>query len=165
MLVAVWVNEQNRAELAVELKSVHTGPGYECRNRDHAEIPRLWTPHRRRARRALCEPLSVRYRTGLCTPETEIEKSPAETGARNPPRKSRNARNCRPETGSPQPNPRECRRFSPTGKYPPGDRTAWLMTQSAANPSRAEIPGRGRAASIDWSFYARPNQLLPARVP
>src|SRR3984893_12437225 len=27
-------------------------------------------------------------------PETEIGKSPPETGARNPPRKSRNARNC-----------------------------------------------------------------------
>src|ERR1700738_4432858 len=52
---------------------------------------------------------------GLCTPETEIGKSPPETGARNPPRKSRNARNCGPETGAPQPNLRECRRFSPTG--------------------------------------------------
>jgi hypothetical protein len=60
--------------------------------------------------------LSLRDGTGLCTPETEIGKSPPETGARNPPRKSRNARNCGPETGAPQPNLRECRRFSPTGK-------------------------------------------------
>jgi hypothetical protein len=44
----------------------------------------------------------ARYRTGLCTAETEIEKPTAETGARNPPRKSRNTGNCRPETGAPQ---------------------------------------------------------------
>src|ERR1700731_366528 len=62
---------------------------------------------------------TVCCRTGLCTPETEIGKSPPETGARNPPRKSRNARNCQPETGAPQPNLRECRRFSPTGKITP----------------------------------------------
>ena len=54
-----------------------------------------------------CEPLSVRYRTGLRTAETEIGKSQAETGAQNPPRTDRNTGNCRPETGSPQPNPRE----------------------------------------------------------
>jgi hypothetical protein len=28
-------------ELAVELKSVHTGPGYECRNRNHAEAGKI----------------------------------------------------------------------------------------------------------------------------
>jgi len=28
-------------ELAVELKSVHTGPGYECRNRNRAEIGKI----------------------------------------------------------------------------------------------------------------------------
>jgi hypothetical protein len=28
-------------ELAVELKSVHTGPGYECRNRNHAETGKI----------------------------------------------------------------------------------------------------------------------------
>src|ERR1700731_1628275 len=66
-----------------------------------------------------CEPLSVRYRTGLRTAETEIEKWRAETGARNPPRKGRNTRNCQPETGAPQPNPRECRRFYPPGKITP----------------------------------------------
>jgi hypothetical protein len=35
------------------------------------------------------------------------------------PRKSRNARNCGPETGAPQPNLRECRRFSPPGNNTP----------------------------------------------
>jgi hypothetical protein len=78
-------------------------------------LPRPWTPRRRRARYP-CEPVSVNSRTGLRTAETEIGKSPAETGARNLLRKSRNARNCRPETGAPQPNLRKCRRFSPTGK-------------------------------------------------
>src|ERR1700719_2505282 len=67
-------------------------------------------------RRAPCKPLSVRYRTGLCTAETEIGKPPAETAARNPPHTDRNTGNRRPETGVPQPNLRECRRFSPTGK-------------------------------------------------
>jgi hypothetical protein len=37
-------------------------------------------------------------------------------------------------------NPRECRGFSHTGKYHPGDPTAWLTRQSAANPSARQIP-------------------------
>ena len=67
-------------------------------------------------RRALCEPVSVSSRTGLRPAEMEIEKWRAETGAQNPPRTDRNTENCRPETGAPQPNLRERRRFSPTGK-------------------------------------------------
>src|ERR1700730_6341546 len=35
-------------------------------------------------------------------------------------------KNYRPETGIRQRNPRECRGFSHTGKYHPGDPTAWL---------------------------------------
>src|ERR1700730_1183782 len=54
---------------------------------------------------------------------------------RNLPRKGRNTENYRPETGIRQRNLRECRGFSHTGKYHPGDRTAWLTTQSAANRS------------------------------
>ena len=45
---------------------------------------------------------------------------------RNLPRKGRNTENYRPETGIRQRNPRECRGFSHTGKYHPGDPTAWL---------------------------------------
>src|SRR5438045_3321680 len=65
---------------------------------------------------ALCEPVSVCNRTGLCPTEMEIGKWRAETGARNPPRKDRNTKNCRSEAGARQPNPRECRGFPPTGK-------------------------------------------------
>ena len=63
-----------------------------------------------------CEPVSVCNRTGLRPAEREIEKWRPETGAQNPPRTDRNTENYRPETGIRQPNPRECRRFSPTGK-------------------------------------------------
>src|SRR5262245_66348938 len=65
----------------------------------------------------------------------EIGKKRAETGTRNPHPKDGNARNCPPEIGARELNPRECRWFSPTGKNHPGDGTAWLMTQSAANLS------------------------------
>jgi hypothetical protein len=43
-----------------------------------------------------------------------------------PARTDRNTENYRPETEIRQRNPRECRRFSPTGKQNPGDGTAWL---------------------------------------
>jgi hypothetical protein len=36
-------------ELAVELKSVHTGPGYECRNRNHAETGKISRRSHRRS--------------------------------------------------------------------------------------------------------------------
>jgi len=82
------------------------------------EEPQKTAPFLKRGRhgpgsRTLCEPVLVNSRTGLRPAEMEIEKWRAETGARNPPRKGRNTRNCQPETGAPQPNPRECRRFSP----------------------------------------------------
>jgi hypothetical protein len=70
----------------------------------------------RRTRRALREPVSVNNRTGLCPTEMEIEKWRPETGAQNPPRTDRNGKNCRTETEAHQPNPRECRGFSLTGK-------------------------------------------------
>jgi hypothetical protein len=57
----------------------------------------------------------------------------------NLPGKGRNTENYRPETGIRQHNPRECRGFSHTGKYHPGDPTAWLTSQSAANPSQGGI--------------------------
>ena len=57
----------------------------------------------------------------LCPTEMEIEKWRPETGAQNPPRTDRNGKNCRTETVACQPNPRECRGFSHTGKYHPGD--------------------------------------------
>ena len=60
--------------------------------------------------------VSVNSRTGLRPAEMEIGKSRAETGARNPPRADRNTENYRPETGACQPNPRECRGLSSTGK-------------------------------------------------
>jgi hypothetical protein len=44
-------------------------------------------------------------RTGLRLAEMEIEKWRAETGARNPPLKDRNTRNCQPRDGARQPNP------------------------------------------------------------
>ncbi len=91
-------------------------------------------------RRALCEPVSVNNRTGLRHAKMEIGKRRAETGARNPPRTDRNTRNCRPETGPCQPNPREWLRFSPTGKITPRRPTAWLTRQSAANQSAGQIP-------------------------
>jgi hypothetical protein len=62
---------------------------------------------------------AVSGRTGLRPAEMEIEKWRAETGARNPPLKDRNTRNCQPRDGGRQPNPREWRRFSPTGKITP----------------------------------------------
>jgi hypothetical protein len=45
-------------------------------------------PASRRYPKGIYEPVSVNNRTGLRTAETEIGKSPAETGARNLPRKS-----------------------------------------------------------------------------
>ena len=66
--------------------------------------------------RVPCEPVSVCNRTGLRPAEREIEKWRPETGAQNPPRTDRNTENYRPETGIRPRNPRECRRFSPTGK-------------------------------------------------
>ena len=129
--------------------------------------PRLWTPHRRRARypKALREPVSVSSRTGLCTPETEIGKSPPETGARNPPPKNRNARNCRPETEAHRPNPRRYRRFSPTGKNQPRDPNLRMAeSNSAALPRRTPLkplsrrkfhfPRRGNARSSPRLFEA-----------
>jgi hypothetical protein len=79
-------------------------------------------------------------RTGLRPAEMEVEKWRAETGVRNPPRTDRNTGNCRPETGARQPNPREYRGFSHTGKLYPGDPTPWLTSQSAANQSARKIP-------------------------
>src|SRR4029077_9687482 len=89
------------------------------------------------ARKTLREPVSVNSRTSLRPAEMEIGKWRAETGARNPRPKDGNARNCRPETGARQPNPREYQRFLQTRKNQPGDRTAWLTRQSAANQSRS----------------------------
>src|ERR1700724_496070 len=40
-------------------------------------------------------------------------------------------KNYRPETGIRQRNPRECRGFSHTGKYHPGDPTAWLSKEDS----------------------------------
>jgi hypothetical protein len=68
------------------------------------------------------EPVSVTCRTGLRYAETEIGNWRAETGAAKPPIHDRKSRNCRPETRVCQPNPRECRRFSHTGKSPCRDR-------------------------------------------
>jgi hypothetical protein len=64
----------------------------------------------------LRKPVSVTYRTGLGYAETEIGKWRAETGTAKPPIQRRNSRICQPETPARQPNPRECRRFSHTGK-------------------------------------------------
>src|SRR3984893_12966047 len=55
----------------------------------------------------------------------------AETDARTPRPKDGNARNCPPETGARQPNPREDKRFSQTRKNQPRDRTAWLGKQDS----------------------------------
>ena len=85
----------------------------------------------RRCRKTLREPVSVNSRTSLRSAEMEIGKWRAETGARNPPPKDENARNCRPETGACQPNPREDKRFSQTRKNRPGDRTAWLSKEDS----------------------------------
>src|SRR5580704_12303464 len=85
----------------------------------------------RRCRKTLREPVSVNSRTSLRSAEMEIGKWQAETGARNPRPKDENARNCRSETGARQPNPREDKRFSPTRKNQPGDRTAWLSKQDS----------------------------------
>src|SRR5580704_3585138 len=74
------------------------------------------------------------------TAKTEIRKWRAETGARNLPRKGRNTENYRPETGIRQRNPRECRGFSHTGKYHPGDPTAWLPRED----SNSRIQRRSR---------------------
>jgi hypothetical protein len=84
----------------------------------HGRLPKLWTSCRRPpdSPRVPCEPVSVCNRTGLRPAEREIEKWRPETGAQNPPRTDRNTDNYRPETGIRQRNPRECRRFSPTGK-------------------------------------------------
>jgi hypothetical protein len=100
-------------------------------------LPKLWTSCRRPPDppRVPCEPVSVCNRTGLRPAEREIEKWRPETGAQIPPRTDRNTENYRPETGIRPCNPRECRGFSHTGKYHPGDPTAWLMRQSAANRS------------------------------
>jgi hypothetical protein len=72
-------------------------------------------------------------RTGLRHAEMEIGKWRPETGARKLPRKGRNAENYRSETGIHQRNPRECRRFSPTGKYHRETRLAgwgtWIRTK------------------------------------
>src|SRR6202035_69412 len=99
---------------------------------------RLSEDERRRSKR-WCARGKVR-RTSLRSAETEIGKWRAETGARNPRPKDGNARNCPPETGARQPNPREDKRFSQTRKNQPGDRTAWLTRQSAANQSARQIP-------------------------
>jgi site-specific DNA recombinase len=45
-----------------------------------------------------------------------VKPQALEVCARNPPRADRNTENYRPETGACQPNPRECRGFSLTGK-------------------------------------------------
>src|ERR1700730_948345 len=60
----------------------------------------------------------------------EIGKWRAETGARNPPRKNRNTKNRRSETGARQPNPRECRGFSHTGNNTPETRPPGIRTQN-----------------------------------
>ena len=94
----------------------------------------------RRCRKTLRELVSVNSRTGLCPTEMEIEKWRPETGAQNPPRTDRNDKNCRIETGACQPNPREYRGFSHTGKLHHGDPTAWLTRQSLANRSPPVTP-------------------------
>jgi hypothetical protein len=100
-------------------------------------LTKLWTSCRRPpdSPRVPCEPVSVYNRTGLRPAEREIRKWRAETGARNLPRKGRNTENYRPETGIRQRNPRECRGFSHTGKYHPGDPTAWLHTEDSNSRS------------------------------
>jgi hypothetical protein len=65
-------------------------------------------------------------------------------------RKGRNTENYRPETGIRQRNPRECRGFSHTGKYHPGDPTPWLMTQSHANPSQRTNSLLNRENTVIW---------------
>ena len=91
-------------------------------------LPMPWTrvgvrliPKGHSANRSLSaiEPVSA-------TAKRKLENGEQETGARNLPRKGRNTENYRPETGIRQRNPRECRGFSHTGKYHPGDPTAWL---------------------------------------
>jgi hypothetical protein len=60
-----------------------------------------------------------RYLTGepvSAPPKRKLENRQQRPAPETCPAKSRNARNCGPETGAPQPNLRECRRFSPTGK-------------------------------------------------
>jgi hypothetical protein len=110
----------------------------------YLQLPSIWLPPMldrppfRRSRQShepdACEqgePVSVCNRTGLCPTEMEIEKWRPETGAQNPPHTDRNGKNCRTETGACQPNPRECRGFSHTGKYHPGDPTAWLPREDS----------------------------------
>ena len=104
-------------------------------------LPRLWTLRRRRARRALREPVSVNSRTGLRPAEMEIGKSRAETGARNPAGADRNTENYRPETGACQPNPRECRGLSRTGKnlrMAESKYAGWNFTNGARQNRRLE---------------------------
>jgi hypothetical protein len=84
--------------------------------------------------------MSRNSRTSLRSAETEIGKWRTETSVRNPHPKDGNARNCPPETRARQPNPREDQRFSQTRKNQPGDRTAWLTTQSEANRSHPVTP-------------------------
>ena len=106
-------------------------------------LPRLWTLRRRRARRALREPVSVNSRTGLRPAEMEIGKSRAETGARNPAGADRNTENYRPETGACQPNPRECRA---------------LVTHRGKNLRMAESKYAG------WNFTTRKAEIDALKV-
>jgi hypothetical protein len=115
----------------------------------------------RRCRKTLREPVSVNSRTSLRSDETEIGKWQTETSARNPCPKDENARNCRPETGARQPNPREDKRFSQTRKNQPGDRTAWLTRQSAANRSPRQISLRtGKFTGKLMKFSDRRHKFL-----
>jgi hypothetical protein len=78
---------------------------------DHGRLVRRGRDLITAPRRAVCEPVSANSRTGLRPAEMGIEKWRAETGVRNPPRTDRNTGNW-----ARQPNPRECRGFSHTGK-------------------------------------------------